>query len=173
MLIGGERAGVSLRAACVSPADATLVSAIDRALRLDAPDALRYDDPKRSVGRRIRLDQGRLRAVRLAGDVAGDAWLRDWLTTNEDVSSMRAALMLPASQPPRGFRARGRIVCSCHAVAEPDITAMIAASAGPPYAILAPLQDALKCGANCGSCVPELKQMIAIQVASGAPAMAA
>jgi assimilatory nitrate reductase catalytic subunit len=64
-------------------------------------------------------------------------------------------------------------VCNCHDVAERDITANIAACAGPGDAILASLKDALKCGTNCGSCVPELKQMIAIQVASGAPAMAA
>ena len=86
---------------------------------------------------------------------------------------MRSLLLLPTATAPSGYRSRGRIVCSCHAVAEPDIAAKIAACAGPGDAILASLQDALRCGTNCGSCVPELKQMIAIQVASGAPAMAA
>jgi len=41
-------------------------------------------------------------------------------------------------------------------VAEPDIIAAIAGGAD-----LAALQGTLKCGTECGSCVPELKRMIA------------
>ena len=86
-------------------------------------NVLRYDDPTRAIGRRVRLTDGRLRAVRLSGDVAGEAWLREWLVAGEDVSAMRTALMVPTARPPSGFRARGRIVCSCHGVAERDIAA--------------------------------------------------
>ena len=79
---------------------------------------------------------------------------------------------MPTASAPAGFAPRAHRV-QLHGVAEREITANIAASSGPEDAILASLQDALKCGTNCGSCVPELKQMIAIQVASGAPAIAA
>jgi assimilatory nitrate reductase catalytic subunit len=47
-------------------------------------------------------------------------------------------------------------VCNCLNVAEPDIIAAIAAGAS-----LAALQPELKCGSECGSCVPELKRLIA------------
>jgi assimilatory nitrate reductase catalytic subunit len=48
------------------------------------------------------------------------------------------------------------VVCNCLNVAEPDIVAAIAAGAD-----LAALQANLKCGSECGSCVPELKRLIA------------
>jgi assimilatory nitrate reductase catalytic subunit len=161
VLIGSERAGILLRAASAEPCAQDTVAAIDRAFGLDAIDVLRYDDPKRAIGRRVLLSAGRLCAVRLSGDLAGEAWLREWLVGGEDVSAMRAALMVPSARAPSGFRARGRIVCSCHGVSERDIAASIARHAGPPAAVLACLQDELRCGTGCGSCVPELKQMIA------------
>ncbi len=161
-----------LRAACAQPMDAAWLADLDRVFGLAAADAVRYDDQKRAIGRRVRVDAGRLVAVRLSGDVAAEAWLRDWLVAGEDVARMRSLLLLPTAAAPSGYRSRGRIVCNCHGVAERDITANIAACAGPADAILASLQDELQCGTNCGSCVPELKQMIAIHVASGAPAMA-
>jgi assimilatory nitrate reductase catalytic subunit len=46
-------------------------------------------------------------------------------------------------------------VCNCLNVAEPAIVAEIAAGAD-----LAALQAKLKCGTECGSCVPELKRLI-------------
>ena len=52
--------------------------------------------------------------------------------------------------------ASDRAVCACFKVAEPEIRA--AAAAG---ATLARLQKDLKCGTNCGSCVPELRRLLA------------
>jgi assimilatory nitrate reductase catalytic subunit len=36
---------------------------------------------------------------------------------------------------------------------------------------LAAVQEALKCGTNCGSCVPELKRLIRLQAAKPAPVL--
>ena len=69
---------------------------------------------------------------------------------------VRNWLLAPVTQPPAGSAARGRIVCNCLNVAEPDIVAAIAGGAD-----LAALQATLKCGTECGSCVPELKRLIA------------
>ena len=52
--------------------------------------------------------------------------------------------------------AQGRAVCACFGVGEELIRDAIAAGA-----TLAKLQDELKCGTNCGSCVPELRRMVA------------
>jgi assimilatory nitrate reductase catalytic subunit len=53
--------------------------------------------------------------------------------------------------------ARGRIVCVCHGVTEPDIRAAIA---GQGLLDVAAVGRALKAGTNCGSCKGELAQML-------------
>jgi assimilatory nitrate reductase catalytic subunit len=88
----------------------------------------------------------------LSGDIAAEAWLRDWLTAGHDVARLRAQLLVPATSAPRGFRIRGRIVCNCHDVAESDIASAIAGCDAAPAAVLATLQESLRCGTNCGSC---------------------
>jgi assimilatory nitrate reductase catalytic subunit len=50
-----------------------------------------------------------------------------------------------------------RAVCACFRVPESTIRSAIAAGAG-----LAKLQNELKCGTNCGSCVPELRRLMAV-----------
>lgn len=52
---------------------------------------------------------------------------------------------------------RGRTVCSCFGVGENTINAAITAGCCSTEALGA----SLKCGTNCGSCLPELKQLIA------------
>ncbi|MCL5061273.1 MAG: (2Fe-2S)-binding protein, partial [Candidatus Thermoplasmatota archaeon] len=73
-----------------------------------------------------------------------------------DAASLRAWMLAPVARPPAGGAGRGRVVCNCLNVAEPDIVAEIAAGAD-----LATLQATLKCGTECGSCVPELKRLLA------------
>lgn len=48
-----------------------------------------------------------------------------------------------------------RIICSCFRVSEDSIREAISAGADSPEA----LGKKLRCGTNCGSCIPELKQM--------------
>lgn len=52
----------------------------------------------------------------------------------------------------------GRTICSCFSVGERAIDKAIAQGCRTPAALGA----ALKCGTNCGSCIPELKQLIAL-----------
>jgi assimilatory nitrate reductase catalytic subunit len=52
--------------------------------------------------------------------------------------------------------ARGRTLCNCFGVAESEIDAFAAASKS-----LAELQAKLRCGTNCGSCLPELRRKLA------------
>ena len=51
---------------------------------------------------------------------------------------------------------RGRTICNCFDVAEDEIDAFLARSNS-----LAELQASLKCGTNCGSCLPEVRRRIA------------
>jgi len=38
--------------------------------------------------------------VRLAGNLQGEAWLREWLTDGRDVAALGAALLVPSAAPP-------------------------------------------------------------------------
>jgi assimilatory nitrate reductase catalytic subunit len=159
VLTGSARAGVLLRAASEAPVAADVLASIDRHFGLSGHDVARYDDPKRGIGRRVRVEGGRLVAVRLSGDVSAEAWLRDWLTSGHEVSALRSLLLVPTSQAPRGYVARGRIVCNCHDVSVSEIENAMAACADDPAAALASAQQSLKCGTSCGSCVPELRRL--------------
>ncbi len=161
VLIGDARAGVLLRAACAQAPDAATLAALDAAFGLAGADVVRYDDPRRAIGRRVRVVAGCLAAVRLSGDVAAAAWLRDCLVAGADVAPLRPWLLMPTATAPAGVRARGRVVCHCHGVDEHAIAACAAARPGPADAIVAALQRELGCGTGCGSCVPELRQMVA------------
>jgi assimilatory nitrate reductase catalytic subunit len=79
-------------------------------------------------------------------------------------------LLMPSNKAPQNFKSRGRIVCNCFNVAETEIIDVLMTMPDAQDAALAALQHKLKCGTNCGSCVPELKKIVAGQ---RAPAQAA
>ena len=60
---------------------------------------------------------------------------------------------------------RGKRVCVCLHVTDADITNRLAECRGSITERLAQLQGALRCGTQCGSCVPELKRMVQAAVA--------
>ncbi len=68
-------------------------------------------------------------------------------------------LALLAGRAPAGGEDVGRIVCSCFRVGEVAIHKAIAAGCLSAEALGAQL----KCGTNCGSCIPELKALIVAQ----------
>jgi len=57
---------------------------------------------------------------------------------------------------PAAFFGGGRAVCACHGVGEDAICAALAAGAA-----LADVQEDLRCGTSCGSCLPELRRLAA------------
>ncbi len=82
-------------------------------------------------------------------------WL-DCLPFKELGPTERASLL--AGRPGGGQRDGGRIVCACFGVGLNTLTAAIREQGlTTPEAIGA----TLKAGTNCGSCVPELRQLIA------------
>jgi assimilatory nitrate reductase catalytic subunit len=160
-LIGRDRPGVLFRAAAATPVDSKLLARIDAAFGLDADGVARYDDAMRGIGRCVRVVDDRLDAVRLSGDTTAEAWLRDWLVTGQDVTRLRTALLLPSAQPPNGFTPRGRVVCACLGVSENQLRASFAATSGSPGSALRDVQSSLRCGTQCGSCLPELRRLAA------------
>ena len=167
VLIGGERAALLMRIAASSSPEPSRIEAIDRIFALHGRDVARYDDATRQIARRVRVTDGKLAAVRLSGDLSGEAWLREWLTEERDINAGRAMLLLPSARPPGGRALRGRIVCSCFNVSENEIESRRASLECSNERALELLQAELKCGTNCGSCLPELRRMF---VASPDPA---
>ena len=70
------------------------------------------------------------------------------------------ALLAPEPTPPQGLAPRGRQVCNCLDVSEPRIRASLALRSGDASERLAALQGELKCGTQCGSCLPELRKLV-------------
>jgi assimilatory nitrate reductase catalytic subunit len=160
VLVGREREGVLFRAASPAPADASVVAALDTAFGLTDGPVLSYDDARRGVGRRVRVRGGSIDAVRLAGDFAAEPWLRDLFDRQEAVLNLGAMLLAPAARLPSG-PPRGKTVCTCWNVGENAICDFVAAASPSDGNVLGALQSALKCGTECGSCVPELKRLVA------------
>jgi assimilatory nitrate reductase catalytic subunit len=151
-----------LRAAHTRAPDATLITEIDALLGMagDMP-LLNYNDAKRGISKRILVENNatnnkpEVTGVRLVGETLAADWLKDVMTTGEFSPELRRWALAPLIAPPAGQRSRGKIICNCLDVAENDIIDTIQLGAD-----LITLQNKLKCGTECGSCVPELKRLI-------------
>lgn len=155
-LTGRDRTVLVFQAASVGPLPESLVQEMDAAFGLDDPLlTMNYQDARRGIWKKARVEDGVITGARLSGETAAQDWLKDLIAAGASAMDVRAWLLAPVTQPPAGGIGRGRIICNCLDVAEPDIVAAIAGGAD-----LAALQATLKCGTECGSCVPELKRLL-------------
>ena len=78
---------------------------------------------------------------------------KTWLTEqlSEEITSSAYALVMGEQAPAE------KMICTCFQVGEASIIRSIEAGNDTPEA----LGKELKCGTNCGSCIPELKELIA------------
>jgi assimilatory nitrate reductase catalytic subunit len=81
---------------------------------------------------------------------------RDWLSPQFASARVEAVAPLLAGFDP-GTPSKGRLICTCWEVGERDIRQAMAAGAGSVEL----LGEQLKCGTQCGSCIPELKRLLA------------
>jgi len=162
-----ERHGVLLRAAGHEPAPDALIERIEALLGLDTAETLRYADRRKGQRRALRLErQGGdtlLAGMVLAGDTRAEGWLKTLLQEELPAQGYGRLLLVPGAQAPSGAQAvqsRGKPVCTCLNVTDAAITAQLQQCHGTDADRLAQLQGALRCGTQCGSCVPELKRMV-------------
>jgi assimilatory nitrate reductase catalytic subunit len=154
---GREHAVLVLRA-WMNQQDAALLAALDAALELDDPErALVFADARRQVAKRALVEGDVLTGVRLAGETKAGDWLKDLMVQRASARPLRPWLLAPIAQPPSGQLTRGRVICNCLDVAEDEILGAYAAGS-----TLSELQEKLKCGTSCGSCLPELKRLAAL-----------
>ncbi|MGO2452591.1 nitrate reductase [Pseudomonas taetrolens] len=158
-LTGRDRPALLIRAAHVSPPDAQLLRDIDQCLGLNHGPVLAYDDPQRSIGKRVRLEDGRITAIRLAGETLARHWLHNlWLEGRVD-EQLRRWLLAPLSAPPGNGKTQtggNNILCNCKNVSQGAVCAAIGQGMD-----LQALKHTLGCGTQCGSCVPEIKRLLA------------
>ncbi|HEU0187237.1 MAG TPA: molybdopterin-dependent oxidoreductase, partial [Gallionellaceae bacterium] len=153
-LYGRDDELVVLRAANAAPVPDAVLAEIDAILGLDdANEVMNYRDAKRGISKRALMEDGRLLGVRLTGETVARDWLKEIIANGTDAQALRPWLFAPLSTPPAGLPQRGRIVCNCLDVSEQEILAEFRHGQNLPA-----IQDKLKCGTQCGSCLPELKR---------------
>ncbi|MDE2413938.1 MAG: (2Fe-2S)-binding protein, partial [Comamonadaceae bacterium] len=167
---GVQGSGVQLRAAAHQAVDEALVERIAALLGLQGTGLLAYRDARRGQWRRARLEAAgkgqHLQAVLLAGDVSAQAWIAPLLQERHDAQPLRRALLQPGAQAPQPLAPRGATVCACEGVGENAITGLLKACAGDAPSRLKRLKDELRCGTQCGSCVPQLQRMVQVSMAA-------
>ena len=165
-----ERSGLLFRAAAhEAPNDETL-ALLERIFGLDGAYILRYADRRKGQRRTIRLarthQEAELTGFVLAGDTRAQHWITTLLRDELPAQAYGRLLLLPGAKAPVAVQSRGKVVCSCLNVTDTAIDHHLALQvldfkvAGSDEDRLASLQDALKCGTSCGSCVPELKRRL-------------
>jgi assimilatory nitrate reductase catalytic subunit len=161
------RSGVLFRAAGHEAPPAELLAKIEAILGLDGTDTLRYGDPKKGQHRVIKLvrtagqnERAELQGFILAGDTSAEAWIKTVLQDNLPAQSYGRLLLAPGAKAPVAVQSRGKQICSCFDVTETAVLTHLSNAAGSTEERLTSLQAALKCGTNCGSCLPELKKII-------------
>ena len=147
-----------LRAAHKEAPNQTIVDKIDAILGMeDGMPLLNYNDAKRGISKRILIEHNKITGVRLMGETLAADWLKAVMLSGQFTDDLRRWALAPLVAPPSGQRGRGKIVCNCIDVSENEIIETIQLGAD-----LTTLQSKLKCGTECGSCVPELRRLVRV-----------
>jgi assimilatory nitrate reductase catalytic subunit len=178
------RSGVLFRAADDQAPDAAVLDQITECLGLNQAGVIQYQDARRGQRRAALLSapkvaaQGhagvrQLSAFMLAGDTLSADWLQAVLFNQNAAQGFGRHLLQPRKTPPVPLAAAHKQVCSCWNVSEDAIVNGLQSMQGEHEAKLAQLQGSLKCGTQCGSCVPELRRLVRESMVAHEPATTA
>lgn len=139
--------------------DASWASRARTMLGATDPDAdwLEYEDSTARVYRAALVVSGRIEACLFISprpDLPSRAWLSSLFAKDQLETADRIGLLV--GEPLTRGDDAGATVCSCYGVGRKTIEAAVRGGCATP----AELGAKLKCGTNCGSCVPELKGII-------------
>lgn len=170
---GRERTGVLFRAAAHEAPAPELIDRLEQLLGLSGAETQRYADRRLGQRRAARLLRApgvpaRLEGFLLAGDTRAEAWLKPLLQEQLPAEAYAKRLLMPGARAPVAETPRGQQVCTCLNVNDTAIRDCLARCEGSDAQRLAQLQGELRCGTQCGSCVPELRRL----VRASAPALA-
>ncbi|MDP3293447.1 MAG: molybdopterin-dependent oxidoreductase [Nevskia sp.] len=139
--------------------DATWASRARTMLGATDPEAdwLEYEDSTANIYRAALIVGGRIEACLFISprpDLPSRAWLSSLFAKDQLEVADRIGLLV--GEPLARGDDAGATVCSCYGVGRKTIEAAVRGGCATP----AELGAKLKCGTNCGSCVPELKGII-------------
>ena len=157
-LDGRERPLVALRLAVATPLTAEQIEAITTALDMPEAACLNYRDGARNIVKRAIIEDGRLTGILLAGEDAASGWLRAALRDGLAIDELRRWLFAPRSTPPIAAAAPRRVICNCFDVSAGEIETEVRDGK-----TLAAIQEKLKCGTSCGSCLTEVRRMVGLK----------
>ncbi|WP_442775884.1 nitrate reductase [Sphaerotilus montanus] len=154
-------AGLVWRAAAAAPMQEALVKQVEALLGLSGSDTLVYHDRQRGQYRAVLMQNVSvdrlLRGVLLAGDTRAESWIKTLLQDELPAQSYGRALLAGSPTAPVPVQDKGPQVCTCFNVTEPQIVQVLGRCSGSVEERMAQLQGELKCGTNCGSCLPVLR----------------
>ncbi|MCB6182207.1 molybdopterin-dependent oxidoreductase [Leeia sp. TBRC 13508] len=160
-LIGRETPAVLVQFAD-EKAPEGFIEALDAALSLEASEATQdYVDQAKQIYKRGRWENSQLTGFRLAGETKAAGWLGECVKQGGGWSWPRLQAFAPRATPPNGALTVSKTICNCVGVTDTAIKAAIEGGAD-----FQTLQKELKCGTQCGSCVPEIKRMFLTQPAT-------
>jgi assimilatory nitrate reductase catalytic subunit len=153
---GRDTTVVQLRGYSAEPVADEVLDQLDSLLGMSVEHTMCYVDARRRVEKKAHIEGGMVQSVCLAGETAAQDWLKNMMVQGASAEAVRPWILAPVASAPRGTLNRGRIVCACHDVSESEIRGEVANGATLPA-----LQAKLKCGTECGSCLPAVKQLLA------------
>ncbi|MEO5793780.1 MAG: molybdopterin-dependent oxidoreductase [Rhodoferax sp.] len=161
---GRERTGLLFRAASFDAVPDEVIAQIETLLGLGGVDVLRYADKKKGQRRAVKLERtannAQLTGFLLAGDTSAEVWIKTLLQDQLPALAYGHLLLLPGSKAPVAVKARGKQICTCFNVTDDAIRTTLVDCRGFEDERLGQLQTALKCGTNCGSCLPEVRRLV-------------
>ena len=163
------RVGLWLDVADKDVPDDICLDALRAELGLEAAAVLDYRDPRTGVQRALRVARDAAGAQRLQGfwvaggdaaDAALAAWWRETLQGDTPLTMPAHRLLAPGAREARADAAPASPqLCTCFNVSVAQVTDALAAAGGDAGARVAQAQDKLRCGTNCGSCLPHLRRL--------------
>jgi assimilatory nitrate reductase catalytic subunit len=122
-------------------------------------DVLDFTDPARDTKRRAWVKEGKLIAALFLAPERPEI-SRDWLSAlfaRPALTAMDRTRLLAGRAPETEGADDGPIVCSCHGVGRNKITA---AARSRPACSVADIGKSTGAGTGCGSCLPEIKEIL-------------
>ena len=154
------QSGLLFRAAASGPMAAVL-AAVEDTLGIAHGPALRYADIRSGQHRAMRLHAGgQLQAFVIAGDVQAAAWVLPLLQQSLPAAAYGRALLAASKEPPGPMPSASAQVCACHDVSARRIAEALQLCTGTAAERLQQLQRQLRCGTDCGSCLPAVKALV-------------
>ena len=162
------RVGLWLGAAASAVPDAALLDAVRAELGLQADAVLDYRDARgaQRALKVVRDAQGAewLQGFWVAGasgapeaDLAG--WWRDVLQADEPLAMPACRMLAPGARGGAAAAPASPQLCTCLDVSVAAATHALHSAPGNAAQRLAHCQAALRCGTNCGSCLPRLRRL--------------